>query len=145
MRHTCVSKLTIIASGNGLSPGRHQAIFWTNVEYCQLALGNKLQWNFIRIHTFSIKKMSLKMSSAKWRLSRRGPNVLSEHRPVFMLFCGLLHVWGNVKICIPDKMRCLLRVQCHRERLVNQLMRKHTSFESEPTNIKHCYNYLSKS
>ena len=26
----CVSKLTIIGSDNGLSPGRHQAIIWTN-------------------------------------------------------------------------------------------------------------------
>ena len=28
--HICVSKLTIIASDNGLSPGRRQAIIWTN-------------------------------------------------------------------------------------------------------------------
>ena len=28
--HICVSKLTIIGSDNGLSPGRHQAIIWTN-------------------------------------------------------------------------------------------------------------------
>ena len=27
--HICVGKLTIIASDNGLSPGRHQAIIWT--------------------------------------------------------------------------------------------------------------------
>ena len=28
--HMCVSNLTIIGSGNGLSPGRRQAIIWTN-------------------------------------------------------------------------------------------------------------------
>ena len=28
--HICVGKLTIIGSDNGLSPGRHQAIIWTN-------------------------------------------------------------------------------------------------------------------
>ena len=28
--HICVSILTIIGSDNGLSPGRHQAIIWTN-------------------------------------------------------------------------------------------------------------------
>ena len=27
--HKCVSKLTIIGSNNGLSPGWHQAIIWT--------------------------------------------------------------------------------------------------------------------
>ena len=30
MTHVCVGKLTIIGSDNGLSPGRHQAIIWTN-------------------------------------------------------------------------------------------------------------------
>ena len=29
--HICVNKLTIIGSDNGLSPGRRQAIIWTNV------------------------------------------------------------------------------------------------------------------
>ena len=29
--HICISKLTIIASDNGLSPGQHQAIIWANV------------------------------------------------------------------------------------------------------------------
>ena len=28
--HICVDKLTIIGSDNGLSPGRRQAIIWTN-------------------------------------------------------------------------------------------------------------------
>ena len=28
--HKCVSKLTLIGSDNGLAPGRHQAIIWTN-------------------------------------------------------------------------------------------------------------------
>ena len=28
--HICVSKLTTIGSDNGLSPGRRQAIMWTN-------------------------------------------------------------------------------------------------------------------
>ena len=32
MMHICVSKLTIIGLDNGLSPGRRQAIIWTNAE-----------------------------------------------------------------------------------------------------------------
>ena len=28
--HICINKLTIIGSDNGLSPGRRQAIIWTN-------------------------------------------------------------------------------------------------------------------
>ena len=31
--HICVSKLTIIGSDNGLSPGWRQAIIWTNAEF----------------------------------------------------------------------------------------------------------------
>ena len=30
MMHICISKLTSIGSDNGLSPGRRQAIIWTN-------------------------------------------------------------------------------------------------------------------
>ena len=43
--HICVGKLTIIGSDNGLSPGRRQAIIWTNAGI--LLIGpprNKLQW-----------------------------------------------------------------------------------------------------
>ena len=43
--HICVSKLTIIGSDNGLSPGRHQAIIWTNTEILIWPLGKKLRWN----------------------------------------------------------------------------------------------------
>ena len=32
--HICVNKLIIIGSDNGLSPGRHQAIIWTNAGNC---------------------------------------------------------------------------------------------------------------
>ena len=30
MTHICVGNLTIVGSDNGLSPGRRQAIIWTN-------------------------------------------------------------------------------------------------------------------
>ena len=34
--HICVSKQTAIGSDNGSSPGRYQAIIWTNPKYIQL-------------------------------------------------------------------------------------------------------------
>ena len=75
--HICVGKLTNIGSDNGLSPGRRQAIIWTNAGILSIGpLGTNLSEISIEIHTFSIKKMSLKMSSAKWRLFRLGLNVL---------------------------------------------------------------------
>ena len=73
----CVGKLTIIGSDNGLSPGRHQAIIWTNAEILLIGpLGTNLSENLIGIQTFSFKKMHLKISSAKWRLFPLGLNEL---------------------------------------------------------------------
>ena len=75
--HICVGKLTIIASDNGLSPGRRQAIIWTNDEILLIGpLGTNLNEILIEIHTVSFKKTHLKMSSAKWQPSCLGPNVL---------------------------------------------------------------------
>ena len=77
--HLCVSKLTSIASDNGLSPGRRQAIIWTNAG---ILLIGPLETNFSEIlseiHTFSFKKMRFKMSSGKWRPFCLGLNVLNK-------------------------------------------------------------------
>ena len=48
MTHICVSILTIIGSDNGLSPGRHQAIIWTNAEILLIHLRDEFQWNLKR-------------------------------------------------------------------------------------------------
>ena len=67
MTHKCVSKLTIIDSDNGLSPGRRQAIIWTNAGILLIgSLGTNFSEILIEIQTFSFKKMHLKISSAKW-------------------------------------------------------------------------------
>ena len=63
-----VSKLTIIGSNNGLSPGRHQAIIWTNAGILLIRIsGTNFSEIFREIHTFSFRKMHLKMSSGKWQ------------------------------------------------------------------------------
>ena len=83
MTHICVSKQTIIGSDNGLSPGRRQTIIWTNDG---ILLIWPLRTNFseflIKIHTFSFKKMHLKMSSGKCRPSCLSLNVLRFRVPV---------------------------------------------------------------
>ena len=43
MTHVCVGKLTTIGSDNGLSPGRHQAIIWTNAS---ILLTGPLETNY---------------------------------------------------------------------------------------------------
>ena len=65
--HKCVGNIKIIGSDNGLSPGRRQAILWTNDG---ILLIEPIRTNFseiwTEIHTF-FQKMRLKRSSAKWR------------------------------------------------------------------------------
>ena len=81
--HTCVSKLTIIGSDNGLSPGRRQAIIWSNTVILLIrALGINFSEILNGIHMFSFKKMFLKMST-KWRQFCLGLSVLT----FFLKFC----------------------------------------------------------
>ena len=93
MTHICASELTIIGSDNGLSPGRRQAIIWTNAG---ILLFRPLGTNFIEIlieiHIFSFKKMHFKCLSAKWRPFCLGLNVLiicQWHRVIFKRTTGL--------------------------------------------------------
>ena len=51
--HICVSNLTIIGSDNGLSPGWHQAIIWSNAGILLIrTLGTKFSEILSKIHTF---------------------------------------------------------------------------------------------
>ena len=89
--HICVCNLTIIGQDNGLSPGRQQAIIWTNAgilligpwgtNFCEILIG---------IQAFSFKKMHLKLSSAKWRPFCLGLNVL-------------MHGWLGVQVLSDSK------------------------------------------
>ena len=98
-----VSKITIIGSDNGLSPGRRQAIIWTNAGILLIGpLGTNFSEILMGIQTFSFKKMHLNVSSAKWRPFRLGLNVLTpchqQYIPwnmyivllCFLLLCFLL-------------------------------------------------------
>ena len=77
--HICVSKLTIIGSDNGLSPGRRQAIIWTNAGILLIGpYGTNFSEILIEILAFSFTKMSLKVSSAKWRPFCLSLNVLTH-------------------------------------------------------------------
>ena len=77
--HICVGKLTIIGSDNGLSPGRRQAIIWTNAGIFLIgALGTNVSEILITIYTFSLKKIHLKMSSGTRQPSCLSLNVLTH-------------------------------------------------------------------
>ena len=75
--HICISKITIIGSDNGLSPGRCQVIIWTSAGILLIGpLGTNFNEISIAVQTFSFKKMHLKMSCAKCRPFCLGLNVL---------------------------------------------------------------------
>ena len=77
--HICVSKVAIIVSNNGLSPGR-QAIIWTNAGILLIwPLGTNFSEISIDVHTFSFKKIPFKMSSGKCRPFCLGLNVFSRN------------------------------------------------------------------
>ena len=77
--HICISKLIIIGSDNGLSPGRRQAIIWTNAGILLIwTLGTNFSEILSEIHAFSFMKMHLKRSSAKWLPFCLSLNVLTH-------------------------------------------------------------------
>ena len=97
--HICVGELTIIGSDNGLSPGRRQAIIWTNAGILLIGcLGTNFSENLSVIQSFSFKKMHLKMSSAKWRPFCFGLNLLT---PWFCIDSGNGLAWNKL---IPEPM-----------------------------------------
>ena len=67
MTYINVSKIIIIGSDNGLSPGRRQTIIWTNVAILLIEpFGIKVSDILIEINVFLLKKMHSEMLSAKW-------------------------------------------------------------------------------
>ena len=75
----CINEMIIIVSDNGLSPGWHQAIIWTNAGILVIGpLGINFSEILIKINIFSFKKMHVKLSSAKWRLFRLGLSELTQ-------------------------------------------------------------------
>ena len=97
--HICVGKLTNIGSDNGLSPGRRQAIIWTNAGILSIGpLGINFSEILIKIHTFSFKKMRLQMSSGKWRPSCLGLNVLTGLTQPLALKCIKRHFKNYRKV-----------------------------------------------
>ena len=75
--HICVTNINIIGLDNGLSPRRCRAIIETNAGILLIGpLVTKVSEILFEIHTFSFKKVCLKMSSGKWRPFGLDINVL---------------------------------------------------------------------
>ena len=110
--HICVSKLTIIGSDNGLSPGQRQAIIWTNAGILLIGpLGIKFIEILLNIYTFPFKKMRLKMSSGKIRPFHFGLNVLSIpwHFDLiyhYVIITKIMWTHAMEDICVEDNLTC---------------------------------------
>ena len=88
MTHICVGNQNIIGSDNGLSPGRRQAIIWTNAGILLIGpLGTNFSEFLIVIHAFSFSKLHLEMASAKWRPFCLDLNVLMYQFRVILRLC----------------------------------------------------------
>ena len=76
--HICGSRLTITGSDNGLSPGRRQAIIWTNAG---ILLIGTLEINFseilIEIHPLSLKKNAFECVVCEMAVILLGLDVLT--------------------------------------------------------------------
>ena len=109
------SKLTIIASDNGLSPGRRQAIIWNNDGILSIGLfGTKFSEILIEILTFSFKKVHLKVLSVKWWPFCIDLNVLRDIQATQLQrpqsdFKANLYKFGDFQISWGLLSRCLIK------------------------------------
>ena len=104
--HICVGNLTIIGSDNGLSPGRRQTITWTKVGILLIGpLGTNFSEMLIEIHTFSFKKIHLKMSSGKWRPFCLGLECCYDYVRSISLLHSLDTQSSSLCCCLTDTLR----------------------------------------
>ena len=104
MTYICVVEISIIGSDNGLSPGRRQAIIWTNAWILFIGpLGTNFIEILIGVHTFWSKKMHLKMSSGKWQPFCLGLNVLKVmwYKDFFSI-CGFPWLKYSLQWLMPE-------------------------------------------
>ena len=95
----CISELTTFGSDNGLLPGRHQAIIWTNAGILLIGPSRtNISDNFFEMHTFSWKNMHLKMLSGKWWPFCLSLNMLIVQKWNSLPYCYLLFCLLSVGI-----------------------------------------------
>ena len=86
---TSHTTLTVTASDNGLSPGRRQAIIWTNAWILLIGpQGKKLQWNFNRNWIIFIQENAFE--NVVWYMT-----VILSRPQCQDLICYKVEVWGK--------------------------------------------------
>ena len=153
--HIYVGKLTNIGSDNGLSPGRRQAIIWTNARVLLIRpLGTNFSEILIKINTFLFKKMHLKMSSAKWRPFCLALNVLmviawclchtiwplwkSNHSQLSMVVAGVYLAPEHLESSLWRSSVCAYQVECPTYWSITSPWCHRLSHASPSSSIKAC-------
>ena len=118
--YICVGNLTIIASDNGLSPGRRRAIIWTILWLLLIEpSGANFSEIVIEIHISLFKIMHLKMSSGKWRPFCLGLNeLLFDHTKHFTPYVyDMINLQANGQLMWHFVCRSLINYfkRCHTE------------------------------
>ena len=100
--HIYVRESVSIGSHNGLSAGRPQANIRTNAGMMLIGhIGTNFNEMLIKIHTFSFKKIHLKMSG-KWWPFFLGLNVFTQHNPLWSIYIATARQ-GMVLTCAYSK------------------------------------------
>ena len=122
--HTCVGKLTMVSSDNGLSPGRRQAIICTNAGILLIGLlRKKLQWSFNRNWNIFSQENARQKCSAKWRLFRLGLNFLSSSWKPFP--CNVLLLPSASSFCASKMIMFWLSIMTLLNRNYSQFIISH--------------------
>ena len=100
--HICMGDLTIIGSDNGLTPGRRQAITWSNAVILLIGpSGTNLSEILIKIHTFQ--------GNAYKTVVCKTAAILSQPQCVRLSSARLLPIWSSKRLVnslAPGRPRC---------------------------------------
>ena len=115
-----VSSSPSFFANNGLSPGWRQAIVWTNARILLIRpLGTNFSEILIEIHTFTFKKIHLKMPSGKWQPFCLDLNVVNALWVLSPEQAGML--WGGVSALLSNSEFFMDLFQIHWEHLPQYL------------------------
>ena len=114
--HICVSNLIIIGSDNGLTPGRRQAIIWTNAGILLTGLlGTNFSEILSKICIFSFTKIHLKNVVWKMAAILSRPQCVNRHSVEVLVVGGCAgqgrdSLWPSNTICHHSSWPMLIHV-----------------------------------
>ena len=121
--HICVSKLNIIGSDNGLSPGQHQPIIWTNARILLTwpsgTTSEKCQSKFIYLVPFSRHNNTVAVTVGhRWKECLQfGGGTEKQNLLIFLMFMFATNTISTSIWWIRDYRRCNIRINSNKRSL----------------------------